>query len=144
MNTWKQCCERIVRVGSRETCNPPPMDTDEDWLVLVDSEKYQEFYSFVTIDFDQTSQEGYTSEDGTVSPFTCYRFEDQNLIVTTDLDFFNKFMQASNEAKRLNLLEKSDRIALFQRILYENSENSSVDSPQLAGSFSENQTSEQA
>ena len=118
MQPWEMHCTDIQRVGSRETCNPPPLDTDEDWLLLVNIEEYPAFHAAVVEQYEQTSQEGYQAEDGTISPFTCFRFEDKNLIVTTNKGFFDRFMQANRIAKNLNLLDKSDRIALFQRILY--------------------------
>ncbi len=35
----KKTCVLIEPVGSRVTCNPPPMDTDEDWLCLMPPEE---------------------------------------------------------------------------------------------------------
>ena len=43
-----------------------------------------------------------------------------NLIVTRNDTFFNRFMAASSVAKRLNLLDKADRVAVFQAVLYGN------------------------
>lgn len=45
---------------------------------------------------------------------------DVNLIVTQDNKFYDRFMAATSVAKRLNLLDKADRIALFQAVLYGN------------------------
>lgn len=45
----------------------------------------------------------------------------ENLIITSSQVFHQRFLAASSVAKRLNLLEKSDRIALFQAVLYGNS-----------------------
>jgi len=53
--------------------------------------------------------------------FSSYVKKEVNLIVTEDPKFFDKFMAATSVAKRLNLLSKEDRIALFQAVLYGNS-----------------------
>jgi hypothetical protein len=42
----------------------------------------------------------------------------QNLIVTDDLEWHRRFVAATSIAKRLNLMAKADRIALFQAVLY--------------------------
>lgn len=106
----------VEAVGSRITCVPTPINTDEDWLVLVrDNGK-----AAVAL-----SQAGYTLDN----PNNHYRPEQavfnswrgpnaQNLIVTDDWDWHRKFLAATSIAKRLNLLQKADRIALFQAVLY--------------------------
>lgn len=45
-----------------------------------------------------------------------------NCIITDSESFFKRFMAATAVAQRLNLLDKSDRIALFQAVLYANGE----------------------
>lgn len=110
-------------VGSRVTCDPPPMNTDYDVLVLV-SEKDKRHMDEYALPL------GYVkggSIDATInypatphSRFISYRKGDTNLIVTSDVEFFNRFMAATKVAKQLNLLKKSDRIALFQAVLYGN------------------------
>lgn len=103
-----------VPVGSRVTCNPPPTNTDEDWLCYVKD---------VDVFVELAIKMGYyiTSEDDyEIEYFTSMRKEDVNLIITQESEFFNKFICASNLAKRFNLLHKDDRIALFQGVLYAN------------------------
>lgn len=102
--------EQSELVGSRATCNPPPMDTDEDILILVnDIEDFEDWAleSFVA--------EGYSGED---KSFSSLRLGSLNLIVTDQKSFFDKFMVATTVAKRLNLMNKEDRRALFQAVLY--------------------------
>lgn len=41
-----------------------------------------------------------------------------NVIVTPEMEFFDRFMAATELARRFNLMEKVDRIALFQAVLY--------------------------
>jgi len=107
--------ERVVPVGSQVTCYPPPLNSDVDYLVLADSRQKDELFGLgFELDGRQQFYEG-MSEGG----FLSYRNGEVNLIVTSDEKFFNKFLKATEEAKRLNLLHKEDRIKLFQRVLYD-------------------------
>lgn len=110
---------RIAQVGSRITCNPAPSDTDEDWLVYEDM--------FIGDPFtDKLTQAGFTLEGAprfyTGSDrggFRSWRRGNLNIITTRDKEFFDKFLRATALAKRFNLMEKRDRIALFQVVLYD-------------------------
>ncbi len=55
---------------------------------------------------------------GDPNSFQSYTLGKINVIATASEEFFYKFMESTAEAKRLNLLLKDDRIALFQKILY--------------------------
>lgn len=102
---------KTIPTGSRHTCDPPVMDTDEDYAVLGNDdttnklllEGYRESQSKVEYD---------------IKEFRCFRKEDINVLVTWNSSFFTKFANATKLAKHLNLIAKSDRIALFQAILY--------------------------
>ena len=106
----------IVPAGSQYTCNPPPdmATSDEDWLVHTWTDAAA---LLIEAGFTQQGQpEFYTgNEDG---GFKSWRRGEVNLIITQDLAFFNKFRTATELARRFNLLEKQDRIALFQAVLY--------------------------
>jgi hypothetical protein len=52
--------------------------------------------------------------------FWSYRLGDFNVIVTRQPDFYQKFVAATEEAKARNLTDKSARISLFQKMLYNN------------------------
>lgn len=120
---------QITAVGSRVTCEPAPSGTDQDWLVLVSANGYTDFAaallaagwevggSMIPADVD------YTPVGDRFNSFT--KGED-NIIATASPDFHRKFLAASSIAKRLNLLKKADRIALFQAVLY-----GTVDSPEF-------------
>ena len=101
-------------VGSRVTCSPAPVDTDRDWLVLIKpgAEKLLPENGF--------SQDGspqfYTGNDN--GGFRSWRKGELNVITTPDNEFFQRFITATALAKRFNLLNKQDRIALFQAVLY--------------------------
>ena len=113
--------KRITAVGSRVTCSPPPTDTDQDWLVLVDEK-----------DFDQFAQsliQGGWEVGGSLIPndanylppsqrFNSFTMGVDNIIATASTEFHDRFLSASATAKLLNLLKKEDRVALFQSVLY--------------------------
>lgn len=107
--------------GSRVTCMPPPTDTDEDWLVLVeDMESFR--FAVLAQGFEiggslfLDAEAPLDAEDR----FSSYSLGEVNIIATEDPTFFFKFKVATSVAKRLNLLDKADRIALFQAVLYGN------------------------
>lgn len=112
-------------VGSRVTCDPPPVDTDQDVLVLTDEllwrgymSPYLEQTGFIVGGSDCGDQALYlASNDMTFQSFT---HGELNLIVTFSQQFYDRFVAATAVAKALNLLEKVDRIMLFQAVLYGN------------------------
>ena len=105
------------QTGSRVICNPPPADTDEDWIVLAESEK---LYSWLISQGWEMEGDYVFSETVDEGDFRSFRKEEINLIVTSKRDFYNAFSLATKVARRLNLLEKKDRVVLFQAILYGN------------------------
>ena len=122
MDYLRSKCDRVEAVGSRVTCDPAPMDTDEDWLVLTSPEKFKDLELVLMIDFGMEFGGSRVHAGGCLTgdpdSFQSYTYGEINVIATASQEFFDKFMQATTEAKRLNLLVKSDRIALFQKILY--------------------------
>jgi hypothetical protein len=124
---------RCEPVGSRVTCNPPPVDTDCDYLVLAGDLLWcrlltghewreQEMFSpektvWVSAGSDVNDSENTTPEN---QRFRSYRNGDDNIIVTKSVEFYDRFLAATSVAKRLNLMRKSDRVALFQAVLYGN------------------------
>lgn len=106
--------------GSRVICNPPVTDTDEDWVLLVEKWRMQKFEKALETYDDEAVFE---SEDyGGLKHFESIRLNlptgELNLIVTHDREFFDKFVAATSVAKRLNLLKRDDRVALFSAVLY--------------------------
>lgn len=116
-------CQRVEHVGSRVTCNPAPTDTDDDYLVLVNIEQHLTLDTVLfrknwILGGSQLPDEiNHTPPDGKFKSYTLGRL---NLIITESPEFFRRFMAATSVAKRLNLLDKPDRIALFQAVLYGN------------------------
>lgn len=105
--------------GSREICNPPPIETDDDYIVLVRDIEKAELYLETSV---LATSEGSEPDDmfGNDSSFVSMRLGEVNFILTQDLHFFSKFVLATKVARKLNLLKKDDRICLFQAILYGN------------------------
>ena len=115
-------CKKIYPTGSRVICDPAPTDTDEDFIVLVDGEDFFDLIQELCANkYELGGSDVTPSEDfapNVWEGFQSYKKGEINLIVTCSEEFFGKFVGATIVAKSLNLLDKSDRIALFQKILY--------------------------
>ena len=97
--------------GSSYICNPPVLDTDIDQMFLVDDlEKVSKI-------LEKLGWKHCGKEEYKVDKWIAYRKDNLNALLTDNLDHFNKFLQATEEAKKLNLLDKKDRIALFDKYL---------------------------
>ena len=105
-------CVKIEPTGSRVICNPPPTDTDQDWLCLLP--EAMDLNEFV----DVLEEDGWKI-DGLYpdSWFYSVREGEDNLLLTKDRSYFDKFMEATKLAKEQNLLDKDARIKLFNSIL---------------------------
>lgn len=105
--------------GSRVTCDPQPAYSDWDYLVHAPD---QRAVSAVVMDvlpkagFNREGSEHY--QNAAADSFMSWRKDDVNLIVTSNADFAAKHRVATALCKRLNLMDKQDRIALFQAVLY--------------------------
>lgn len=106
-------CKKIEPVGSRIVCNPPPTDTDQDWLCLLHKNINQS--DFLGVLQGQGWQIGGSMPLG--SDWTSVRLGEDNLILTKSIIYFDGFMKATAICKEKNLLDKKDRIAVFDKIL---------------------------
>lgn len=120
---------RMEPCGSRVTCDPAPADTDEDWLVAAPPEERA-----IGLLVSVLSEQGFKWESGgehyqqaVAGTFMSWRKGDLNLIVSSSQDFLTRHRAATAVCKRLNLMDKQDRIALFQAVLYGNQWNGSQD-----------------
>lgn len=113
MNPFLDKVVKMEYVGSRVTCTPAPTDTDEDVLLLTDDLNTL-IGDCIEIGFDRDGdhKSSYPTE------FVSLRSGTINFIVTDNEEFFKKFMLATHVCKSLNVLNKSDRITVFQAILY--------------------------
>lgn len=115
--------KRITAVGSRVTCNPPPLNTDQDWLVLVAPETYDAFAAALLADGWEVGGSMVPADTNYLPAqerFNSFTKGDDNVIATASEEFHKRFLAATSVAKTLNLLEKSARVALFQAVLYGN------------------------
>lgn len=98
--------------GSNYICNPPVTDTDIDTILLVKPGYEDSLFSLGWV--YQVSDIEYEA----MGNFTSWRKDNKNYIVTTDPDFYKRFVIATVAAKGLNLTNKDSRVFLFQTILY--------------------------
>jgi len=126
----------ILHTGSRVICDPPPKDTDDDYLFLtwdgaldalvekltkegwilggsmsMGSENYERGGLEI-----QDWSKGFDGIDYN-KVFRSYKKADLNVIVTLDPHYFNLFKRATGLAKKLNLLKKEDRVNLFEAMI---------------------------
>ena len=103
----------MIPTGSRVICNPAPINTDEDWVIMCPSRNALE-RELVKQGYTRTSKRYYRVS----SKITTYRHPDNdlNLIVTDSQDQFDRWREATEIATQQNLLKKEGRIKLFELI----------------------------
>lgn len=116
--------------GSRFICSPAVLDTDDDWVILVGD---------IDVAAQALQASGYNVGGSNVqfghgTKFLSYKkdtwvpsategnpyagsLETDNAIITQDFQWYHKMRSATALAKRLNVLDKADRIALFAAII---------------------------
>jgi hypothetical protein len=106
-------------VGSRVTVSDTSLteNSDHDQLVLCRKADLRHNRKSLTENgFASSSREGSMAGEGA---FESWKGPGNiNVILTTELQFYDRFMVATELAKRFDLKEKTDRIALFQGVLY--------------------------
>ena len=115
MNPFLDKVVKMEYVGSRVTCSPPPTDTDEDVLLLTDDLSML-IADCIEVGFTRDGDHKASYPTGFVS----LRNGTMNFIVTDNEEFYEKFMLATHVCKKLNIMDKHDRITVFQAILYGN------------------------
>lgn len=113
---WQEHVFNWAATGSRVICSPPPTDTDEDYVCFHPhyENAIEKLHSMGFI--SEGSPEFYTGNDN--GRFRSLRRNDLNLILTDQSEFYKLFCSATELARRFNLTDKTDRIALFQAVLY--------------------------
>lgn len=112
-------CE-IEPCGSRVTCNPAPTNTDADFLVFVKSGNEGDVSAVVAAlaaaGFRWEGSEHYQVE--AACGFMSWRKDERNYIVSSSPLWVKRHRAATALCKRLNLMNKADRIAVFKAVLY--------------------------
>ena len=107
--------------GSRFICDPPVLDTDDDWIILVEDLEYAK-YKAARLDWYSAGSGYYRegSDHEELGPFVSMRHSEgnSNYIFTDDAEFYDRYVAATLLAKKYNLLNKADRIQLFHAVLY--------------------------
>jgi hypothetical protein len=106
----------MVQVGSRAICNPIPVGTDDDRLVL-----------FMTPGALKMAVEKLEAQGWVHDPH--YNLDEEftslkqagnelNLILTENKDFYYKFKAAVAICKKFNVLDKDTRIWVHNKVMY--------------------------
>jgi len=110
-------------VGSRFTNTVVTEDSDYDYFFEAkDDDHFQQILDLLfDQDFTLETEIHYQDSGTTKDPFRflSFRKEGLNILLTKDHDFATRHRLATNVCKRLNIPDKSDRICLFQAVLYE-------------------------
>jgi len=109
--SFKDCIINSHPTGSRYICNPPVLTTDKDTAILVDG--FEDYQSLLAKEGWDMSNDGY-AVDGY---FTSWRKGEENYILIEDEKYYDAFIVATEAAKALNLLDKADRITLFESVI---------------------------
>lgn len=101
---------RYIHSGSSYICNPPVLDTDIDYFFVGPTEN--EFTEDIKkFGFEKTSDPEYE-----FTGFVSFRSGNYNFILIGDRHAFNDVCLATAIARRQNLLEKDQRVALFEML----------------------------
>lgn len=104
--------EKFHRTGSSVICSPPVLDTDIDYVILVDD---KEEIRCILEDkgWKICGKEAYYNPD---NDFIAFRKENLNYIIVNDVPTYDRWEAATLLATKRNLLDKADRVALFKNI----------------------------
>lgn len=115
--------------GSRQICDPPPLNTDIDVVVCFPTEKqtYDEQFKVIqeveAFGFTQHVQSGASKDEANYDGdfiHSTWRKGDYNLIIVSCPEYLTRWRFATRAAAGLNLLRKEDRIFLFRMIRDQN------------------------
>ena len=98
--------------GSNYICNPPVTNTDIDQMFLV-YDLYRAAEELDKLGWEECRTKN-SSIDYPTDVMLAFRLGVNNALLTDNEEYFNNFYKATEEAKRRNLLNKADRIALFE------------------------------
>ena len=107
--------------GSKYICDPPVTNTDEDWVCWTNytDKNIRKVLKRTGWKCDMGEDEEFdykVPDELSRYPFLSFRKGDINLIVFFDPEGLGWFVEATEIAKRLNVTDKEDRIALFNAV----------------------------
>lgn len=100
--------------GSRVICNPPVLNTDNDWLVYVPASLRYNAINFLEDNGATHSEEQDSYPDG-----VCFRYGDINPILIWDYKIFYRWVATTYWAAKLNLQDKELRTSVFAALVDE-------------------------
>ena len=120
------CVIKAHPTGSNYICDPPVNDTDIDWVILIKynptlfGELEQLGWKWCGADPEAGAGGNPYENSGETDThyarsFTAYRRGQYNLIFVESESEFDRWVKATEEARKLNLTNKADRIELFQK-----------------------------
>jgi hypothetical protein len=104
----------LFPTGSRIICNPPVLNTDEDWMILIQPKSFH--LALKLLSKHQFYEGGFMFPINNSPKAVSFKSNsnDLNLLVTDNVEYFDSFRNATKLATKLNLTNKKDRITLFQ------------------------------
>jgi hypothetical protein len=111
-SNWLEHDPQCAPTGSRVICNPPVLNTDNDWLVFVPDSLQEKAMEFME---NQGATHSLTQE--TYPDGVCYRYGDINPILIWEFEIYYCWVAATYWASKLNLQDKADRTAFFQSLV---------------------------
>lgn len=109
--------DRIFHGGSRVMCVPPPMDTDDDYVILTKPGKNVAFCAALSREGWALGGSDFLHTNGE-SPFKSFSMGDVNLIVSGEVEWYEKMLVATRLCTNFNIVDKQTRIKIFQGVVY--------------------------
>lgn len=126
LNKIPECLKgiSIYPTGSKYICNPPVLNTDEDYLVLVEdfnstyfSLESSEWEDCLPLDTEEGAA-NYRDEKEYGILWHSFRKDNLNIIFTADKNWYFACVAATELCKSWNILEKDKRIRIFRNLKY--------------------------
>lgn len=125
---YNQFYSDVLHTGSRVICSPPVKNTDDDWVLLCRPDCQAPLEGILGMSGWQLGgssrwvreSNGWMTQvrddEGFGENFKSYRKKELNLILTSKPEFFEKFRRATEITRSLNVLDKSDRVLIFEAV----------------------------
>jgi hypothetical protein len=114
----------VYPTGSRYTCFPPVLDTDDDYIALVE-ELQKEYTVLESLGWDdcykdksQEAAQKYAEEKEYGVLWHAFRKGITNVMITSDLHWYLASVAATELCKAQNIKDKEHRIRIFRNLKY--------------------------